>query len=46
MKNLHQNCVFGEISFFTGMYTDHLAVTVNVVSLVYIGSEDFIEVLK
>ncbi len=36
----------GEISFFSKLKTDHGAITVNVVSLVYVNFEDFIEIIK
>ncbi|EGR30221.1 hypothetical protein IMG5_137760 [Ichthyophthirius multifiliis] len=46
IKQLSQGDNLGEISFLSGMKTDHGAITVNVVSLVYLNIEDFLEIIK
>ncbi|KAL4474221.1 hypothetical protein ABPG72_001760 [Tetrahymena utriculariae] len=46
LKTVSKNGVFGELGFFSGMVSNHSAVTANVVSLVYINIEDFLEVVK
>ena len=46
IKSISKGGVFGELSFFSGMATDHGAVTTNVVSLVYFTLEDFMEVIE
>ncbi|KAL4435261.1 hypothetical protein ABPG74_017353 [Tetrahymena malaccensis] len=46
LKTVSKNGVFGELGFFSGMVSNHSAITTNVVSLVYINIEDFLEVVK
>lgn len=46
IKSISKGGVFGELSFFSGMVTDHGAITANVVSLVYVTLEDFMEVIQ
>ncbi|EAR92302.2 cation channel family protein (macronuclear) [Tetrahymena thermophila SB210] len=46
LKTVSKNGVFGELGFFSGMVSNHGAITTNVVSLVYINIEDFLEVVK
>lgn len=46
MKKVSKNGVFGEIGFFSGMVSNHGAITTNVVSLVYINIDEFLDVIK